>query len=147
MIHAGLPRPERYYCHAPEKRDQSFGFAPARVGKDGEWNMEVRNQFHNGLELGVEGGLTTGQLDTGEAQVFALFHDGLEQIHRENGIGTVSCLELGCYPAMAAGEIAAFGEVEVDLVEGVFFFNLVHSGSLTAEAQSSQRKRYFSNCR
>ena len=57
----------------------------------------------------------------------------------------VVCLELGCNPAVPACEVAAFGEVEIDLVETLlsFFVFFIHAYLFTTEAQSTQRKTTF----
>jgi hypothetical protein len=90
--------------------------------------------------------LSAGQLHTREAEGLSLLYNGLEEVDRENGIGMTSCLELGGYPAVAAGEVAAFGEVKIDLIESVlsFFFFFSHAYLFTTETQRTQREINFS---
>lgn len=51
--------------------------------------------------------------------MLSLFHNGLKKLNREHRIGAVTGLKLGRNPAVTAGQVASFGQVEVDLVEGV----------------------------
>jgi hypothetical protein len=67
----------------------------------------------------VQEGLTTGQLHAGKAKKFRLPNYRLKELHRECRVALPSPLELRRYPAVATGEVAALGEVEVDAVETV----------------------------
>ena len=68
-------------------------------------------------EVGMQQRLAAGQLDTSQPQRLGFADGRFEQLDRQGGILVARGVEPGSHPTMAAGEVAPFGQIEINRIK------------------------------